>query len=139
MPRKQKPDTMGAKYVGTLMDSIFRLSDCLLSTHPDTPRTGTVPEMMDAAVEEITRLRAENERLTGKTVPAQKPLPCPKCGSKNIAMWFAGNGSNMECGKCHEEGPRVRSHMRVNAVNAWNEWCKTVERRRCAENKEDNT
>lgn len=38
--------------------AIIRLSDCLLAGHPDTPRQGTVPEMMDAAVEEIERLRS---------------------------------------------------------------------------------
>lgn len=37
--------------------AIVRLSDCLLAGHPDTPRVGTVPEMLDAAVEEITKLR----------------------------------------------------------------------------------
>ena len=73
--------------VEPIMQAIFALSDCLLASHPDTPRTGTVPEMMLAAVDEITQLRAKlalweklsrPEELAEARKQAQQPLLAAK-------------------------------------------------------------
>ena len=61
-----RQEMTGHSLMDVVIPAIIRLSDCLLSDHPDSPTRGTVPEMMDAAVARIESLRHELAGLQNK-------------------------------------------------------------------------
>lgn len=103
---------MNKPQVDYLMAAIFRLSDCLVSTHPDTQRMGNVPDMMNAAVDEIERLRKENAGL--RDLCANEKLLCKRIHRYkaqrdrflNLALHYRGelSGANLllACSEAHK-------------------------------------